>query len=135
MIEQTNEFSLEKHQGPYENWPLKSRLYRDGAATGTKLPGYLIEAQYRMDERFLIVTSYDCPFEEANNFILLSSELKTLSKKFLGLVYSSWLIEKHYPVSDDEIAFDFYGGDKFILKIRGQRQHLLGSLLKLSRLS
>jgi hypothetical protein len=44
-----NRFTLEKHDGPYEKWPLRSRLFLDGKPTDLSLPGYA-----RIDARTFI---------------------------------------------------------------------------------
>ena len=131
LMKKISEFGLDKHSGPYDSRPLTSRFYRNGEATGTKLPGYVIEAQYQAGERFLIVTSWKCPFEEANDFVLLSETLKVLSKKSLGAMYETWLLKKHYPVSESELVFEYYDGGEYKLEIRQQRKLFFGSLLGL----
>src|SRR5206468_5883961 len=35
-------FALEKHDGPYETWPLRSRVSLDGKPTDISLPGYTL---------------------------------------------------------------------------------------------
>jgi len=53
----------------------------------------------------LIVTSWDCPFEESQEFILLSKDLTVLCKKHIGHIYSTILLEDHEPVAEDEVLF------------------------------
>jgi hypothetical protein len=38
--------ALEQHEGPYEKWPLRSRLFLDGKPTGLSLPGYDLLHQF-----------------------------------------------------------------------------------------
>ncbi|HYF64885.1 MAG TPA: hypothetical protein VD886_18820, partial [Herpetosiphonaceae bacterium] len=64
-------FSLERHPGPYESWPLESRLLEDGRPTATFLTGYSVERQFRAPAGFVLATSCDCPFEERTTFYLL----------------------------------------------------------------
>jgi hypothetical protein len=87
--------SLEEHSGPYEKWPRLSRLYSDGKDTGKKIPGYVIEAQYKCQHGYLVITSQDCPYEEANDFLLLNDKFDVVAKESLGLIYSSFLIYDH----------------------------------------
>jgi hypothetical protein len=77
-------FSLPKHEGPYKSWPLTTELWLDGRPTGTRIPGYVIEAQYRCGDRYLIATSWDCPFEEMQTFVLLSPELRVSDRSNHG---------------------------------------------------
>src|SRR6266508_3806727 len=39
-------FALEKHDGPYETWPLRSRVSLDGKPTDISLPGYTLLHQF-----------------------------------------------------------------------------------------
>ena len=52
-MERINAFFLEKHEGPYEKWPRRTGLFFDGKFTGTKIPGFIVEAQYRESIREL----------------------------------------------------------------------------------
>ena len=72
-MELQQRFSLAKHVGPYEHWPARTALLCDGVPTGTQIEGYVIEAQYRCEAGHLLITSFDCPFEESNSFTLLTS--------------------------------------------------------------
>lgn len=83
MIEEIKSFSLAKHEGPYETWPSKTDLFFDGKPTGKKIDGYVLEKQFIIDDYYLIITSYDCPFEETIYFFLLNTELKVISKKYI----------------------------------------------------
>lgn len=63
-MERIDLFTLEKHDGPYEFWRPTTELWLNGKPTGSRIPGYVIEAQYRCGTRYLLATSWDCPFEE-----------------------------------------------------------------------
>lgn len=85
-MKRLNRFQLQKHQGPYETWPLRSCLLDEGEETQTELPGYdLLLAMELGDGRFLLVMDYECPYEEVVTAVLLDSNLKILgTKKFPG---------------------------------------------------
>lgn len=100
-------FSLEKHTGMYDTWPLRSRLFINGEFTSQNLPGYKIKAQYKCASGYLIITSWDCPFEEAATFILISPEYKILAQKSLGKMYSSYLLYSHKVLSETSLELDF----------------------------
>ena len=72
-------FSLAKHDVPYEEWPSRTELLVERAAVGVAIPGYVIEAQYRCGPGHLLITSYDCPFEEASTFIPLGTDYSVLA--------------------------------------------------------
>ncbi len=98
-------FELAKHHGPYERWPKDTELIKDGFPTGRTIPGYLIEAQYEHIHGYLLVTSWDCPFEEMQTFLLLSPELEVMFEETIGVAYVSVCIERHEPVNDHTVLF------------------------------
>ena len=98
-------FELAKHEGPYESWPQTTELIKDGVPTGKRIPGYIIEAQYAHTHGFVLVTSWDCPYEEALSFLLLSHECDLLFEKTIGGAYSSVGMEGHEPVDKDAVMF------------------------------
>lgn len=118
MIEEIKKFSLAKHEGPYENWPSKTDLFFDGKPTGKKIDGYVIEKQFKIDDYYLIITSYDCPFEETNNFILLNNNFSVEHKKWIGRPYNSFCIKDAVPINDYKILILFIGDLKVTLHIK-----------------
>jgi hypothetical protein len=82
-----NRFSLERHHGAYEEWPLRTRLYFDGKPTKVRVPGYSILHQFQIPLGYLLVTDCDCPFEETTSFILVSPTLRLLSFRMLFVPY------------------------------------------------
>lgn len=91
-------FLLAKHEGPYERWPVKTALLCDGLPTGTQIEGYVIEAQYRCVAGHLLITSFDCPYEEANRFALLDERFQVLATTELRVPYGSFLLNAHWPL-------------------------------------
>jgi hypothetical protein len=109
MIQSVAIFALEKHSGPYHAWGTTSALYADGILTNQRVPGFVIEGQYACADGYILITSYDCPFEEAQNFLLLDKKYQIISQEFLGVMYGSYLLMKNYAISDSEIALEFAG--------------------------
>lgn len=101
-------FSLEKHEGAYELWPRRTRLFFDGVDTGTKIPGFTIEAQYECDDGYLLITSQDCPFEESNDFMLLTPAFRLIAHKDLCEPYESFLLHAHWPISENSIRLHYF---------------------------
>lgn len=92
-------FTVAQHSGPYEDWPRSTRLQFNGVDTGTQVNGYVLEGQYRCAQGYLLILSFDCMFEEANEFVLLAADFKPLARRLLGVPYGSYLIEAHWPVA------------------------------------
>ena len=129
MIQKIDLFSLASHSGPYEFWPLKTKLRFDGVDTSKKIPGYVIELQFRLSDYYFVITSYDCPFEESNSFILLDKTFNTLCVVSLRQPYDSFLLEDHKIINDEEIMLKYHG-DYFIkLKIQPAKRSLFSKKL------
>ena len=80
----TQRYTLQQHDGPYAAWPLTSALRLDGQDTGQRVPGFVIDAQYDTPLGALLITSWDCLFEEANDFLLLGSTHRVVARKQLS---------------------------------------------------
>ena len=89
-----NRFTLEKHDGPYEKWPLRSCLFLDGKPTDLSLPGYELLHQFETSDGYILITDYDCPFEEITNFAFISKHLRLISCRWLGWMYETFLLER-----------------------------------------
>jgi hypothetical protein len=107
-MEPIDSFTLAKHDGPYEKWPSRTRLFCGGVFTGTEIPGFLVKAQYRCDNGFLLITSHNARFEESNDFILLDPQFKILAKAQLRSPYSSYLLHAHWPISRRTLTLHYY---------------------------
>lgn len=81
-------FTLLAHTGDPDAWPLDSPLVADGELTSARVPGVEILEQFEIIAGYLLVTDYDCPFEETFHFILLDHELRTISRRSLGARFS-----------------------------------------------
>lgn len=104
-----NRFTLEKHAGPYETWPLRSRLFLDGKPTCISLPGYTLLHQFETSNGYVLVTDYDCPYEEITNFALISKQLRMQSCRWLGWMYETFLLERIEWIDDRTFMAYFCG--------------------------
>ena len=78
-------FSIEKIND------LKSKLFFNGKYTGTNICGIDLRYQIKiLDKYYLIITDYDCPFEETTEIALINTNFKFLSRKSIGGPYYSW---------------------------------------------
>jgi hypothetical protein len=128
-------FALETHDGPYEKWPPKSRLIVDGALTEARVPGYSLLHQFEITDGYLLVTDYDCPFEEATNFILLDRQLEILAHRSIGAPYCSFLLEKIEWLDDHNLIAVFYQDDRWKVSIRHRRGLLSGLVISAKRIA
>ena len=114
----TTRFTLEKHDGPYESWGETSALLLDGERTRLRLHGHQLLHQIECPTGFLFVTDYDCPFEEATCFTLVSPVFKRLSYRCFGAPYASCLLQALVLLRDGSINVLLDGGGPRKLTIR-----------------
>jgi len=128
------EFSLEKHSGPYESWPLRSRLLRNGQPTRISLTGHQLLYQFNTEDGFLFVTDYDCPFEESTHLTLCDSNLRCLSRRFFGAPYTSFMLRKAEWLDPRRIVVIFDEYCQHLVTIRRWGIRYLWPRLKVSRM-
>jgi hypothetical protein len=133
-METTARFSLERHAGPYENWPLRSRLLIDGEPCGVRVPGYSLLHQYALPSGYLLVTDCDCPFEEATSFVLLDRNSRLLCARTLSIPYGSYNLDKMEWIDDRHARISFQDDDRWSLTIREWGIPLLRPRLRLGLL-
>ncbi len=109
--------ALEQHSGPYENWPTRSRLIDAGVITATHVPGYNLLHQFELKAGSLLVTDYDCPFEEATTFILLAPDLHVLDTHTFGAPYASFLLDRIEVIDDSSLRVVFYDEDAWRVSV------------------
>ncbi len=115
-------FSLARHEGEYETWPLETELYFNGQPTCTEVPGYVLEAQYSLDNGFLLVTTWDCPYEEMATFILLDEDLELLSRTDLGVCQATGDFKDAQWLDGKKLTFRFFNEEKWQLTIMGKKE-------------
>jgi hypothetical protein len=70
-------------------------LYFNQQATGVNIAGRQLEAQYHCTlpngtQGYLLLTSYDCPFEESTECSLLDASFKLVASRSLSQSYHSF---------------------------------------------
>ncbi|MPV71574.1 hypothetical protein GD429_38755 [Burkholderia sp. BE17] len=103
----TTRFSLETHSGAYDSWPTRSCLIVDGTRSNLPVAGYIVQRQYETAAGYLLITNFDCPFEEAVSFVLIARDLsRVLAERTIAVTYSSvhlvdvaWIDEWHFSVT------------------------------------
>ena len=128
-------FSLKKQTSPYEAWQLKSELLINGERTDKFVPGFVIEAQYSFKDFYLIVTSWDCAYEESQEFLLLSKDLEVLSKKHIGELYSTVWIEYHEIVAKNQVLFHCNGDMDVLITAKTGRLPSFPPVLKMQKIN
>ena len=97
--------------------PEDSDLLRDGAATGTVLPGVVLEAQFAFGGAALLFLTYDVPFEEALTICLLDAEDALVERVTLGGPYTTGHLHDLRIAGANRLTFRFFGGAPYRLEI------------------
>ena len=117
-MEPTTCFTLESHAGPYEKWPLRSRVLIDAIASDTLIPGYTLLHQFKTSLGYLLITDFDCPFEEATSFSLLDFSYKLISHRKLGVPYGSFNLARVNWKDDLTVEVVFLDNDRWLVTLR-----------------
>ncbi|WP_237468244.1 hypothetical protein [Vibrio stylophorae] len=133
MIEITD-FSIEEHQGEYEDWPLESALFFNDCPLDFKVPGYVIDQQYKLDEYYLLIFSCDCLFEECCTLVVVSPSLKLLGQYRWGGAYQSYLWESLSQRDAHCFCIDFGQGLRYEITIRYPKRIWFQKVLKVKQL-
>jgi hypothetical protein len=110
-------YSLEPHTGPYSSWPLTSILRVNEQVTEARVPGYFIEAQYESNLGNILITSYECPFEESNTFLLLDHSHGIVARAELCIPYDTFLLHEHWPVDESTIVLHYHENTFYTLHV------------------
>lgn len=122
---------LEEHPGPYEAWPQSTRLLRDGVDTGARVHGYALLHQFAVPGgRFLLITDYQCPWEEETEVLLLDENLSLLSRMHFGLPWGFFSVVGATVVDQHTLDMTFSGRASWRVTMIGKRRWLFGSLLQ-----
>ncbi len=89
----------------------------DGVRCGPAVSGYVLHRQFETPVAYLLVTDYDCPFEEAVTVTLVSKDpLKVRAQRSVGAMVASchldgitWADERYFSTTfvDIEGRWDF----------------------------
>lgn len=97
--------------------PEDGDLLRDGAETGTVLPGVVLEAQFALGDEALLFLTYDVPFEEALTICLLDPRDRLAERVTLGGPYTTGHLHDLRIEGPDRLRFRFFGGAPYRLVI------------------
>jgi hypothetical protein len=101
-------------------WPLTSLLLDRGLPAGTLVPGYLLERQFCLrgeSDDYLLISSYDCPYDESTEFTLLDRDFRIRGRSSLGGCYTSFGLDEVAIVGECELRLRF-DDDWWRLEIR-----------------
>jgi len=100
-----------------ENVTPRSKLLFDGAATGTTVPGVVLEAQYGCDPLYLLLTTENIPYEEALHILLLDQRFRVLDHLELSHAFAPGTLTDVEQGGDGRLRFSLFGGDRWELEV------------------
>ena len=128
-------FSLQTHAGDYQAWPFETQLLLNNQPTQTYLLGYQLLHQLQLASgEYVLITDWDCPFEEATEVLLLSTQLKLLARHTFAVPYGSYLLDTLQVLDDANLKLIFYQDDCRQVTIAAKKIGLFGSRIKVAPL-
>lgn len=87
----------------------QSEVVIAGRPTGWRVPGAVLEAALRCNDRLLLFMTHDVPFEESLSLHLLDADGALLDSVWLGGLYATGVFSGPVIESADTARFRFFG--------------------------
>lgn len=94
-----------------------------------KVSGYVIDKQFELTNYFLIFISWDCPFEEGCEILVLNKLQKIVGSYSFTPFYNSYNLSVVSELSKDQYKLTFNESDNFELRVNYPRKHLLSKVV------
>jgi len=95
----------------------KSEITIEGTKLKLTINGVDLEACIEYDERYLVFTTNDCPFEESLNIYLLSSENEIIDNATVFWPYGTGSFKLLRIIDPDLVQFKYFGDKDWQIKI------------------
>jgi hypothetical protein len=95
----------------------KSEIAIDGTRLKMAINGVDLESCIEYNERYLVFTTDDCPFEESLNIYLLSSENEIIDHAIMFWPYGTGSFNLLRVIDPDLVQFKFFGDKDWQIKI------------------
>lgn len=94
-----------------------SNIVLNGKLTGKQVSGALLEAAIAWYDKYLLLTTDDCPFEEFLGIRLLDRDLNLLDSASLGMPYNTGSLSELALQEPDTVSFKFIGEGSWQIKL------------------
>lgn len=131
----THKFTIQEHEGEYEDRPLQSALFFCGETLDFTVPGYVIDQQFELPDYYLLFLNWDCPCEEGCEVIVINKQLELVGSYSFTPFYNSYLLDTVVELSKDHYLLTFNGPNKFEMFIRNPKRSWLKKVIKVKALS
>lgn len=119
VLQPIHDYRLAEPPGDGAPRPLRTPLqYSDGRDTGSAVPGFVLLHQFRVGVETLLITDWDCPYEEATEVMLLDAAHRLVARRSFGAMYSSWALREVEVVDATRLRLDFHGGPRVRIAVR-----------------
>ena len=106
-----------------ENEPAHLIVKNKHHAKQIKLSGKMIEAQFSIDDCFIVFSSDGVVFEDGLNIYLLNEDLSVKDHVLLANIYTNAILQNLSIVDANTLSFSFFNKDeKWVLEILQQGQ-------------
>ena len=82
----------------------------------------------------MLITDWDCPFEETTEVFLLSAELALIARHSFSVPYESFNLEDLQIIDDTNLQLTFYDNDCRQVTVTAKKMGLLGSRINVAQL-
>lgn len=103
----------------------KSEVTIEGTKIKLTINGVDLEACIEYDERYLVFTTNDCPFEESLNIYLLSGENEIIDNATVFWPYGTGSFKLLRIIDPDLVQFKFFGDKDWQIKIFKKRRFFI----------
>ncbi len=130
-----DKFTIQKHEGQYEDWPLTSLIYFEGQVLESKVPGFVIEKQFELINYYLLLLSWDCPFEEGCEVVVLNRNFDIVGSHSFTPFYNSYALTSIEELSQNHYKLVFNNSDNFEMSVFYPKKNLFSKVVSVSHLS
>ncbi|MDZ4782761.1 MAG: hypothetical protein SGJ19_21145 [Planctomycetia bacterium] len=95
----------------------RSSLTFQGRATDCEVDGSILERQYSVGDRYLLLLTEGTPHEEGLHLYLLTSEFQLLDQLELGAAYAPGILNNVASPGPRTLMFTFFAAETWKLKV------------------
>ncbi|HEY5601928.1 MAG TPA: hypothetical protein VIM41_02360, partial [Gammaproteobacteria bacterium] len=104
-----DELTIKLIEGLPEDAVPVSEVFINGAPTGKRVSGALLAAAVQWQDKYLLLTTDDCPFEEFLGIRLFDSEFNLLDSASIGTIYNTGMFSSLALHEPNTVSFLFIG--------------------------
>ena len=110
-------------------------MYYSGISLGIKVLGYVIEKQFELTDYFLLLISWDCPFEEGCEIVVLNKSKNIVGCYSFNAPYNSYNLIAIVELSSHRYKLTFNDLEYVELWINYPKKHLFSKVITVSTIN